>query len=86
MTERICRRCGGALIKEARFCTRCGEAATAVRNAGLYTPETRPLAREETEQTVPPHAAPTEEMPAILKSRKESSDSDSAFPFGEYRV
>ena len=74
MTERICRRCGGDLIEGARFCASCGKAAIVVSSDGLYATETRPLAMEETEQTVPPHAAPTEEMPAILMPRKESSE------------
>ena len=74
MTERICRRCGGDLIEGARFCARCGEAAIVVSSDGLHTLETRPFARDQTEQTVPPHAAPTEEMPAIRMPRKESSE------------
>jgi hypothetical protein len=45
-----------------------------VSSAGLHSEETRPLAKEETEQTVPPHAAPTEKMPAMLMPRMESSD------------
>jgi len=74
MTERICRRCGGDLTEEARFCSKCGEIANVARGAVLYTLETLPPAKEKTEQAVPPYAAPTEEMPAILKSRNESSD------------
>jgi hypothetical protein len=74
MTRRICRRCDGDLTEGARVCARCGEVAIVERAAGLYTSETRPLANEEAEQTIPPHSAPTEEMPAILMSRMESSD------------
>jgi hypothetical protein len=75
MTKGICRRCGSALNDGARFCVKCGEVAIVVRSGVLYTPETIPLAKEETEQTVAPHAAPTEKMPAILMPRMESSDS-----------
>jgi len=32
----------------------------------MHAPETVPLTEGEAEQTVPPQAAPTEEMPAIL--------------------
>ena len=86
MEGRICRRCGGDLTEGARFCARCGEVAIVVSSAGSYAPETRPLARGEAERTVPPHAAPTEEMPAILMSRNESSDGDEVAPSGENRV
>jgi len=74
MTERICKRCGSDLSESARFCARCGEVASVMSSAGFYAPETRPLAREEAEHTVPPHAALTEEMPIILISGKEHSD------------
>jgi hypothetical protein len=57
-----------------------------VRNAGMYPPETRTSARGEAERTVPPHAAPTEEMPVILKSRNGSSDYEETAQFGENRV
>ena len=56
MKGRICRRCGGDLTEGARFCARCGEVAIAVNSAGMYMPETMPLAGGEAEQTVPPHA------------------------------
>ena len=75
MTEGICRRCGSALTEGARFCVKCGEVAIVVSSAGPSTLETRPFAKEETEQTVPLHSAPTEKMPAILMPRMESSDS-----------
>jgi uncharacterized Zn finger protein (UPF0148 family) len=74
MTKRICRRCGGDLTEGATVCAICGEVAIVARSVDLYTPETTPLIREETEQTVPPHAAPTEEMPVVQMSRKEFSD------------
>jgi hypothetical protein len=85
MKGRICKRCGGDLSQVARFCSRCGEIAIIVSSAGLYAPETRTFAKGEDEQTVPPHAAPTEEMPAILKPHDGSSDCDVAAPFGENR-
>ena len=53
---------------------RCGEVAIAVSNAGLHALETMPLAWEGSEQTVPPHAVPTEEMPAIIMPRKEQEE------------
>jgi hypothetical protein len=76
MTERICRICGGDLTEGARYCARCGEVAIVARSADVYSPEPRPLAGEETEQTVPPWSAPTVEMPVILKSGKGASDYD----------
>jgi hypothetical protein len=74
MTEGFCRRCGCALTEGARFCVKCGEVAIVVSSAVLYTLETIPLAKEETEQTIPPHSAPTEKMPAMLMPRMEPSD------------
>ena len=74
MTERICRRCGGDLTEEARFCSKCGEIAIVASGAVLITPETLPPAKDKTEQAVLPYAAPTEEMPAIPTSQNESSD------------
>jgi len=71
MTERICRRCGGDLTKGARFCARCGEVVSVASSHRLHSPETVPLTKGEAEQTVHPHAAPTEEMPAILMVRQE---------------
>ena len=86
MKGRICRRCGGDLTEGARFCARCGEVAIVVSSAGMYMPETTPLAGGEAEQTVPPHAAPTVEMPAILMPRNGSSDHDEDDPFGVVHV
>jgi hypothetical protein len=71
MAERICRRCGGNLNEGARFCTRCGEAASVASSPSSHAMETMPLTNGVAEQTVPPHAAPTEEIPAILMVRQE---------------
>jgi uncharacterized Zn finger protein (UPF0148 family) len=71
MTERICRRCGGDLTKGARFCARCGEVVSVASSHSLHAPENVPLTEGEAEQTVPPQAAPAEEMPAILTVRQE---------------
>ena len=78
MTPRICRRCGSALTKVVGFCARCGQVSTAAEIANLYATETNP--GKQNEQTVPPHAAVTEEMPAIIVVPKPASDSDQAGP------
>jgi len=71
MAVRICRRCGRDLTEGARFCARCGEAASVASSPSLHALGTMPLTNGEAEQTVPPHAAPTEEMPAILMVQQE---------------
>ncbi len=78
MTKRICRRCGSDLTKGARFCASCGAVAPRAEIANLYVPEPGLLCGNQTEQTVPPHAAVTEEMPAILTSRNAPSDGNDA--------
>jgi hypothetical protein len=74
MTKRICRRCGGDLTAGARFCSSCGAVAPIAEIASLYAPEPSLLCGKQIEQTVPPHAAGAEEMPAILTSRNALSD------------
>jgi len=71
MTERICGRCGDDMTKGARFCARCGEVASVASSHSLHELGNAPLTKGEAEQTVPPHAAPTEEMPAIIMVRQE---------------
>src|SRR5262249_55709478 len=64
MTKMNCRQCGSALTKGARFCTICGATATSAETLDIYSPETRPLASEQTDQIVPSHSAATEELPS----------------------
>ena len=71
MTERICRRCGGDLTKRAGVCARCDEVVSVASSHSLHALETVPLTKREAEQSFPTHAAPTEEMPAILMVRQE---------------
>ncbi len=71
MAKRICRRCGGDLTEGARFCARCGEAASVASSPSSHALETMPLAKGEADKTVTPHEAPTEEMPAIIMGRQE---------------
>jgi predicted amidophosphoribosyltransferase len=78
MTKRSCNRCGSDLTNRSRFCASCGAIAPLAETANLDAPEPSPLCGKQTEQTIPPHAAVTEEMPAILTARKASCDNDEA--------
>src|SRR5262245_11983237 len=64
MTKMNCRQCGSALTKGARFCTICGATATSAETLDINSPETSPLASEQTDQIVPSHSAVTEELPS----------------------
>ena len=74
----ICKRCGSDLTKGERFCASCGAVAPHAETAKLYAPEPGLLCGKQTEQTVPPYAAVTEEMPAILTALKAPSDDSEA--------
>ena len=65
MTKIICRWCGLSLMKEAKFCARCGKIMKPQEGADLHTAETIPLTDKAPEQTITIHAAVTEEIPAI---------------------
>ncbi len=78
MTKMICSRCGSDLAKVTRYCATCGAVAPLAEIANLYAPEPGFLSGKQVEQTVPPHAAVTEEMPAILMARMAPSDDNEA--------
>ena len=78
MTTWMCRRCGSDLRKEARFCANCGAVAPLAEIANLYAPEPSLSCEKQMEQTVPLHAAVTEEMPAILTARNAPFDNNEA--------
>ena len=74
----ICSRCGSDRTKGARNCESCGAVAPLAETANLYAPDPGNLCGKEIKQTVPPHAAVTEEMPAILTALKAPSDDNDA--------
>jgi hypothetical protein len=68
MKKMSCQRCGSALTKGARFCTKCGATSPSAETADFNTLKTRPFGEEQTDQTAPSHSAVTEALPSNQKA------------------
>jgi len=79
MLKKICRQCGSALTEGARFCTNCG-AMVGAETAGVISLETRPLSREQPDQTSPSNASATEALPSNRTDANRTAANRTAAP------